>query len=106
MDSNDGVFFMEFGQFKATFPETYLSKDTSDWHHDYFLKLGDSSASYNSGSVWTYHKLRVSSQVTQSVYVTVHTWDRNLTSKSCDNVLDGTNKRHYARMQHSSPKDF
>lgn len=83
VDADDGVFFMPLNNFKSTFDYTHVTEDVGDWHEDHFLMLNDQyhdsdpgTQDWICGSSCTTHTLVVSSDVTQDVFVTAHTWDK------------------------------
>ena len=56
---DDGVYFIEFGDYLTNFEETMISTDNSGWSEAAFVKLGDTSSSSSTPS----HTLTVTSDV-------------------------------------------
>jgi len=73
---------------------TLVSFDTTDWYYDYFLMLNDATNSPGEwswcGETCTRHRVRVTSSVKQTVYVTTYTWDKRSYPLECQK----TNKIH------------
>jgi len=42
-DFKDGVIWMDFDYYFENYSETYINKDTTDWHSSSYLKLNDNS---------------------------------------------------------------
>ncbi len=66
---DDGVYFIEFGEYLTNFEETMISTDNSGWSEAAFVKLGDTSSDTPS------HTLTVTSDVAQRVWISGNTWD-------------------------------
>jgi len=43
VQANDGTFFMPIDNYKQGFQYTMVNKDTSNWHHSYFLSLDNTT---------------------------------------------------------------
>ena len=75
---------MALEDYKVQFATTTFSLNVDGMHRAHFLKLNDNSAASNPGKericgrFCTRHRLVLSSEVTQRVYYTAHTWDRRL----------------------------
>ena len=91
--ANDGIFWIDHKNFFDSFKFTFFTFDNTNWSNAYFLKLNDDSAEKNPakyqgtlpwcGANCTRHILTLKSSVTQTVYLTAHTWDERGKAKSC-----------------------
>ena len=99
MAVNEGVFFMKSEDFHEQGLATLIAYDTTDWANDHFLMLSDETDSPGSwswcGETCTRHLVQVTSSVSQTVYVTAHTWDKRSYSEECRS----TNKIHSIYME-------
>ena len=93
--ADDGLFWMSHKNFYFSFASTLMAYDTSNWSHSHFLKLNDDSAKKGKragshswcGPECTRHELTFKSSVTQTVYITAHTWDPRGQSTECENYV-------------------
>lgn len=89
VDKDDGVFFMPLANYHSTFANTHFTKNITNWYNDYYLMINDQKHDTNPGrrswcgSQCTRHELYISSDVTQTVYVTAHTWDERSMGDTC-----------------------
>ena len=76
---NEGIFFMTVEDYMKQGVATIISYDTEGWYSDHFLMLGDARKKNGSwtwcGSTCTRHHIKVTSDVDQTGYLTVHTWE-------------------------------
>ena len=81
---------MEFSDFYAKFDDTTITFDVTGWHNAYFLKLNDDGADQTDirrpfckqKGCFT-HKLTVTSDVDQTIYVTANTTDQLRRPAAC-----------------------
>ena len=87
---------MPLSAYFNTFTYTHFTKDVTDWSSDHFLMLGDDTHNENPGSFYycgddcTKHTLIISTTVTQTVYLTAHTWDERSMGDSCRDLWYNT----------------
>ena len=96
---NDGVFYMSLDQYYDQVKKSTMNFDTSNWKHDYFLKLNDNGRSGVRGSWdWCGQKCRRytarvknTSFRTNKVWVGAHTWRKRSypDEPSCKNAVEG-----------------
>jgi len=65
-----------------------ISFDTTDWFGDHFLMLDDNTADSPGSWSWcgetcTRHRVQITSDVAQSVYVTAYTWEKRSYPTEC-----------------------
>ena len=95
---------MEFSDFYAKFEDTTITFDVTGWHNAYFLKLNDDGADQTAISELNQykrscdggcfgHKLIVTSDVDQTIYVTANTTDQYRRPHECDGPRPGL--KHY-----------
>ena len=101
-DTTDGVIWMTFDYYYANIEENYFNFDVRDWYSATYLKLNDQSLANDPqryagswpwcGSTCTRHKMEITSDVTQDIYLTAHTWDSRQMPSLCVNWY--TSKKH------------
>ena len=85
VNADDGYFYMSVADYHDQTFATWFSKENEGWHSDYFLMLDDPGTGDNRtcrGSC-SERKLKITSDVAQSVWVTLHTWDDRAAPRSC-----------------------
>jgi hypothetical protein len=99
-EGNEGVFFTTIDIFKESFGLFWINYDTRDLYRDEWLKLDDTTRSPGSnkkcGSECTRHEFTLTSDVTQTVYVSANTWSSRGYPDSCRDGATKTNdgKKH------------
>ena len=90
---------MKFSDFFSQGLATLIAYDTTDWAYGKFLMLDDETDSPGSwswcGETCTRHIVQVTSSVSQTVYVTAHTWDKRSQTEECRS----SNKIHSIYME-------
>ena len=76
--SDDGLFYTSIEDFYESLESTFINYDTSEWSHGYFLMLDDpaprNGRDRNCGYRCTRHKVVITSEVDQIVWVGAHTY--------------------------------
>ena len=88
-DKDDGIIFLTVEDYLKEFSDTMVNKNMENVHQDYFLMLGDDGSKASQGSTRfegnTKHELTITSEVDQTVKVSVNVWeDRGFPSKCLD----------------------
>lgn len=86
-DTEDGFFFISIEDFKEMFDQASINKDGKDFYQHSFLRLGDDGSKKTEDApveagTWQ-HQLTISSEIDQNIWVSVNTWDRRSSSRSC-----------------------
>ena len=85
----DGIFYMSIEDFHKWFSDTQINYDTTNMKHAYFLRLNDNPNGATDcrdelkGPKCFRHELTITSEVEQTVWVNVHTWELNTQPQSC-----------------------
>ena len=87
LNTEDGIFWMDIGNFHSQFDFSRGNFNTDGWGHDYFLMLDDQSAGDGTmpwcGPGCNGHDMTVKSDVDQLVYVAAHLWDKRSIPEKC-----------------------
>ena len=82
----------------GSYSYTSFVHDVDGWSSDYFLMLDDSTSEAGSlpwcGESCTRHTVTVKSDIEQTVYVTIHLWDKRSMGDTCDNLWKDTALSH------------
>lgn len=78
VNGNDGTFFMKVEDFKTHFQALMANPDTSNWHHSYWMKIGDADSFGTTGNMWQcgstckHNKFTITSPIAQTIHVAAH----------------------------------
>ena len=86
-EKRDGFFYMSIEDFTESFYASTVNYDTDGWFEDHFLMLDDdmSSAPLNDSCLGrcSAHKINITSDVDQDIWVSMHTWDKRSMPRQC-----------------------
>ena len=86
-DMQDGYFYISINDVHKQCDMLWINYDNTNWQNDYFLMLDDPMTEKEPGSRCTgkcsSHKINITSEVDQTIHVSLHTWDKRAQPPSC-----------------------
>lgn len=78
VDADDGDFYMSVEDLYSRMESTFVNYDTQDWSLGYFAMFEDpgtqNGRDLSCGATCTRHRLQVTSEVDQDIWIGAHTW--------------------------------